>query len=722
MKTNNDSLTVVERDGIASDGAFRIEFNAKMANILSKSLYSDPIGSVVRELCCNAIDSHIEAGINRPIEVHLPNQFDSFFYVEDFGVGLDSKQVEDIYTVYGTSTKTNSNKFVGQLGLGSKSPFSYVDAFDVTVRKNGKEWQYSMYKSEDGMPKAALLGEQSTTESNGVMVKMPVKKGDTNRFHERAQDIFKWFDIKPKVLGAANFTIPSIDIEYKGNGWRIRKAKHSTRHYEGNVKPVALMGKVAYPLDVRNIPNVKPSHVSACELPIILDFEIGELEVAASRESLSYDPRTQKNVLDRIDRLLTELGSNFDNTIATAKTEWEARIAFGDIFSGNDFGYELKNIYSKHGFKWRSKVITSAQIDLNYKDIWDSNDNRPPVYNVNSHRNRAQSIYSYGHNLSIACDNNAYIIFDDLDRGGVSRACYYRDTLNEDKTLKKEKSILLIGPSKLKTVEQIAHRIGDPPYILTSSLPKKPSKKSERIKVLRFTEFQRTKTSSWSSVDIDIDTGGIYVLLDGYTPVRIINKVKTEIYNIGDLLTKAKKIGLLNNNQIIYAPRSEFRKKFIEHDKWEEFTDKLAKEITKLLTPIMLQEIADLKEYQKCLSDYRSSGIWGFPAKIDTLDKDGSYYKIAIGMMSLERTAKKLNNEKYQAMVDIAKWLGTEIKVVNASLDTAQSFREFDLRYPLIKMSGSKYSGADINKDNIDAYLDYVKMCDERFKRRIHKV
>ena len=107
MKTSTAQDTVIERDGIGSDGAFQIQFNAKMARILSDGLYSNKIQAIIRELSCNAIDSHVEAGcVDKPIEVHLPTVFEPWFYVRDFGVGLDHQQVLNIYTVYGASTKT----------------------------------------------------------------------------------------------------------------------------------------------------------------------------------------------------------------------------------------------------------------------------------------------------------------------------------------------------------------------------------------------------------------------------------------------------------------------------------------------------------------------------------------------------------------------------------------------------------------------------------------
>jgi len=42
-----------------------------LMQMLSKNLYSDAIGSTVRECASNALDSHRRAGVNKPIVVSL---------------------------------------------------------------------------------------------------------------------------------------------------------------------------------------------------------------------------------------------------------------------------------------------------------------------------------------------------------------------------------------------------------------------------------------------------------------------------------------------------------------------------------------------------------------------------------------------------------------------------------------------------------------------------
>ena len=63
----------VERSGVSDEKEFQIRTTAQAFDILSSGIYSDPIMAVIRELSCNAYDSHVEAGkADVPFEVHQP--------------------------------------------------------------------------------------------------------------------------------------------------------------------------------------------------------------------------------------------------------------------------------------------------------------------------------------------------------------------------------------------------------------------------------------------------------------------------------------------------------------------------------------------------------------------------------------------------------------------------------------------------------------------------
>jgi HSP90 family molecular chaperone len=89
-----------------------------LMQMLSKNLYSDAIGSTVRELASNALDSHRRANVDKPIIVSFKITKDNNyeFTVEDFGIGLDADDVRNIISKYGKSTKRLSTNELGMMG------------------------------------------------------------------------------------------------------------------------------------------------------------------------------------------------------------------------------------------------------------------------------------------------------------------------------------------------------------------------------------------------------------------------------------------------------------------------------------------------------------------------------------------------------------------------------------------------------------------------------
>ena len=165
LAPNNEAVL----SNVGEIGEFRIRNSAKAFNILSSGLYANKIRAIIRELSCNAVDSHVAAGKqNTPFDIHLPTTLEPWFAIRDYGTGLNHEQVTSIYTTYFESTKTNSNDFIGALGLGSKSPFSYTDNFTVTAIKDGVKGIYSAFINGEGVPSIAKMGEEATDEPAGV--------------------------------------------------------------------------------------------------------------------------------------------------------------------------------------------------------------------------------------------------------------------------------------------------------------------------------------------------------------------------------------------------------------------------------------------------------------------------------------------------------------------------------------------------------------------------
>lgn len=325
-------LAVVDtniKSNVESTGAFKIKASAKAFKILSSGLYSDKILAVVRELSCNAYDSHVVAGkVNVPFEVHLPNKAEPWFSVEDFGIGLSKEDIDQVYTTYFESTKTDSNDVIGALGLGSKSPFSYTDSFTVTSIKDGIKLVYAMNLSSAGEPQPRLMLETETDEGNGVKVSVPVNAYDFSDFITAASKVYRTFELKPVILGVHDDVLKTVikPQEYiiKTDSYGIRVADNGPRAI--NVCK-AVQGQVAY--SINDIYNYTPHRYLFDKMDLF--FPIGQLDVTASRESISFDETTKENFHRKINEVTETIWSDVDKLITSQKSYFQACLKYQEL-------------------------------------------------------------------------------------------------------------------------------------------------------------------------------------------------------------------------------------------------------------------------------------------------------------------------------------------------------------------------------------------------------
>ena len=89
MKIETTTGNVTSIGAIGASNNFSIAMNAKAFRLLSDTLYQDKIGSIVRELSCNALDAHVMAGKGDvPITIHVPDQFEPWLSFTDTGIGI----------------------------------------------------------------------------------------------------------------------------------------------------------------------------------------------------------------------------------------------------------------------------------------------------------------------------------------------------------------------------------------------------------------------------------------------------------------------------------------------------------------------------------------------------------------------------------------------------------------------------------------------------------
>ena len=368
MKVQTQVQTV-ERIGIdASDeSTFGLAVTAEAFEILSAGIYTDPILAVIRELSCNAYDSHVAAGKkDEPFELHLPNRIEPWFSVKDNGIGLSDESIRGevnpdtgrrengLFITYFDSTKRMTNDEIGAKGLGSKSPFAYSETFEVIARYNGVRRTYSVFRNEEMIPSITLLSEIDTDECNGVEIKMTVREQDWNRFADKTADILKYFPTKPEVKGVARFQFSELpDNRFEGDGYFTV----SGYRYDSD-KFTAVMGHVPYRVDVSKVKDqLTGAEVEFLDnYKIVAFFSIGELETAASREEIRYDKRSVANLCEMIRTARTDFIEKTDEEMVALTKDindrWEAYRILNDKFESVS---NLEDIAS--GYKWTADVV-----------------------------------------------------------------------------------------------------------------------------------------------------------------------------------------------------------------------------------------------------------------------------------------------------------------------------------------------------------------------------
>ena len=275
-----------------------------LMQMLSKNLYSDSIGSTIRECASNALDSHRRANVSDPIIVSF-NRNDSNNYefsVEDFGTGLDANDVKNIISKYGKSTKRNSNTELGMMGLGFKAPLAYSSSFYFTCRKDGVERKYMMYEGED-TNSIDLIYEKPTSERNGVKVIVPVKWIDKRDFEEKIKDQLAYFQ---NVF----FNVDGID-----NNFIIHRSE--TFQYSELSSNNALhicLDDVYYPLDFEKL------GIDRIYIPVGLRFGLSDkLFPTPNRESLIYTKEAKEVILNKIKEFANYMTEKYNESITDSE-------------------------------------------------------------------------------------------------------------------------------------------------------------------------------------------------------------------------------------------------------------------------------------------------------------------------------------------------------------------------------------------------------------------
>ena len=704
----------VERSQAFVENTFKIKASAKAFDILSSGLYSDKITAIIRELSCNAYDSHIQAGNTEPFLVHLPNSLEPFFSIRDYGTGLSKQDVIQIFTTYFESTKTNSNDFVGCLGLGSKSPFSYTDSFSVTSFYNGTKLVYNAFKNEQNLPTIVLMSEEATAEKNGVEIMFSVKNHDCYEFVRKSPAVYQYFKIQPKVVGA-EFESIVVDYFMHKDGWSIRSNKYGN----GSNGARAIMGNIAYPLNDYPASDLSNTTQNVLSMNIDIHFDIGELDVSASREKLSYDTATKNNIKIKLIKVTEEIITELENKVSVCKSLWDARVMM----------YSLK----RGEYAIFSSFISYANVTWNGVKLTDSNNAHTDYVLIKDLQDKVDAyIYRPNHRKDTLDITEAVPVKDgisffmkDIGKLIIPRCCKYFADNNYEKhrhTLVLFKEKVAGGMDELKKLlgmdgATVFQNLSTLTYDATSIAQASPTNPKNKMKVLKYNNTgvgsHRNFSSFWDATDVDMEEGGVYVEIDRYQvngnhwPNHYINTYKHSLELVGETLP------------VVIGVKPSERSKFIANKEWQtlhDFTvEKMSQHIAKhaMDENIVLDHVNSRMEYHH--SSRHSSDVFAFLRDNVEVFKDHAELKDAIELINkvkgitdgtpadkFKEALKAINNLNRTDLYDkfMASNKELEDKYVEKLTETVNYVAN---EYPLIKFIPSYHIG-----DNMKDIVNYI--------------
>lgn len=311
MKLNvfNRKKTALEKLTSTYDVKLDASASQLVMDVLAK-LYDNPVEAAIREYVSNAYDANVEAGSTEPVHLHVPTEDEPYLQVSDTGNGLDYLEIVSVFANFGTSTKRDSNKFIGGFGIGSKSGLAISDKIHVSSVCNGLLNKFVIERKNGILQTRFIVENKETTSTSGTTVTINLNKNFIEHnnpvvFTKYHYIIQGWsvteliVDNPKKQFGSLNddrvsdayHKIPNTDT------W-IRNNFLTTTDYQTTAQRLRI-GKVLYKIPDNIVQKLSDEvYYKIRQINMVHDVPIGEFKVNYAREKLDVsDPKTVKKLV-----------------------------------------------------------------------------------------------------------------------------------------------------------------------------------------------------------------------------------------------------------------------------------------------------------------------------------------------------------------------------------------------------------------------------------------
>ena len=290
-----------------------------ITSLLSTNLYSNPLQSFIRETVSNAWDAHIEANnMEDPILLTINRNAGMLnISIRDYGTGLSEERFNNIYLNLCSSSKRDSNDYIGCMGLGRLSALALSDTVTINNYYEGIVSSYLMYM-DGGLIHIDKIFQKDTEEHNGLEVSVSVKDTFSTAKISQALDSIKYFEkvyLESNInfdFAYQNFNDRKIAVHniFKLCNWPLQ----NDYNYNCTKQIKVCMGNVLYdlPKDTQ-----LPFYTWNIRYNIDLNIPIGSIDVTPSREALLCNTKSLKVIEDYLEAL-----SKFIHKTVTDEKAW----------------------------------------------------------------------------------------------------------------------------------------------------------------------------------------------------------------------------------------------------------------------------------------------------------------------------------------------------------------------------------------------------------------
>jgi Histidine kinase-, DNA gyrase B-, and HSP90-like ATPase len=674
-------------------------------NVLSNTLYTDKVTAVWREYGCNAYDANIEAGrADKPIEITLPNKLAPEAKIRDYGYGMTDEQVLQVFCKLGRSTKRGSNEMTGMLGIGSKAGFAYGDNFTVTSWAKGKKTIYTCFRDQ-GVPRLSKMHEQASSEPEGVEVKVPVRLTDIPDFCTKAERIFRYFKVRPIVHGGNLVYLKRGNPKFQGTNWR---------YIGDNNGSFAVMGNIGYEVNTASMSTgFPPKLLTLLGLGIELDFNIGELEIAANREGLQFRDKTNNALIAALKQVTTEIAQVFVTQLAKAASFWEAKQLYHELFQGN--GYNTRTLQDVIGqqLTWNKIPITSAYIPIENKE------KDPEVhivqYNVRSWGRPMVKLRNYIDNV-IAGDQTLLVINDLPSKKWSPSRMRHWATNHKDV----QEIVVMLFDSDAAQKRYLQRRMLEgAPMIKFSDMPKPPPTPRTATQSIHKAKHSSTAfalvaappkmaagsysiadSQYWEIKPVDLDKEtGVWVTLDRFCAIGPHKTVTP--HHLQEQVSALKKAGILSNS--LFGFKEKRADKVAKAKGWTELSLHLKEHIATVLKDNAAQQsLADYIHAAEHQPIVHLKNMSLFPAKSEMRKYLDLVWKMRNPASNMELWWI------IQTKICDA-WFGKPDKLPKPTVNLQMAVDKVFAQYPMLP-EWNEYQLRNESKSCIAPVIEYVKL------------